>query len=295
MPSLLFWLLCILLAPAELRTERWDNALVMFAACVLVPEGLLLLGKRPALWQTGLLWLFSLSFLWYPMPWVAWLVLPCFLWSVWLVWEALVQWLRQPALDGLLRVFALGYWATALLWAACFLADIRPLGFDPVITGLTAAHFHLAGFVFTVLAYCLFRADKKPATRWLALGTLAGMPLVATGITAGHLDFPPIIEAVSASFFVGMAFFMVFLQIKAAIQEKRALSRNAFFLGAACLIVAMAMAGLYAWRYFLPLPWINIPQMKIWHGTLNTLGFGWMSLLAWKNKTGFGNTLQEGV
>lgn len=41
--------------------------------------------------------------------------------------------------------------------------------------------------------------------------------------------------------------------------------------GAICLLIGAILAGLYALRFVYPIEWLSIQNMKIWHGTLNTM------------------------
>ncbi len=48
------------------------------------------------------------------------------------------------------------------------------------------------------------------------------------------------------------------------------------------LAVGMVLAGLYSSRaYFAPMAWLDIPWMRMLHGSLNALGFSLAALLAW--------------
>ena len=50
---------------------------------------------------------------------------------------------------------------------------------------------------------------------------------------------------------------------------------------AACVLIGIVLATFYVLRFQIPMEWVSIPNMKIWHGTLNTLGFAWLSLLGY--------------
>jgi hypothetical protein len=43
----------------------------------------------------------------------------------------------------------------------------------------------------------------------------------------------------------------------------------------------MALAALYGSRFFVSVPWLDIPWMRALHGTTNSLGFALAGLLAW--------------
>ena len=61
-------------------------------------------------------------------------------------------------------------------------AGLRPLGFPDVIVLMTAVDFHYAGFALLVLAGARRRV-RGPAAGGRCLGAVAGVPLVAAGIT----------------------------------------------------------------------------------------------------------------
>ena len=280
----LFWLVLVLLAGTEFRQNQWECLLVMFAALELAPSGLRLLGIPQKDWYAaipvGLCAAYLFTGFWF-------LALPYLLWAVWMtVQEASQLFLREkrPLLD-FVRLFALAYWAVGAAFAVLYLAGISPLGFDPVIVSLTAAHFHVAGFVLAVLVYALLQARPTALNRTLAWVSLIGMPLVAAGITLTKLGYPPLLEQAAALGFVGFALTVVGQQIRLFFQPQYSQSaRWMWLIGAMCLLAGVALAGLYALRFQFPIQWVSIPNMKIWHGTLNAVGFGWLSFKGWGEK-----------
>ena len=280
------WLLFLLLVGREFLITHWEGALVVFAALALVPTGLHLLGLPQGRWYWAVVAGLALGYGLYPAPAAVFFALPYLLLAVWLLVEAVVNLLiyRDFSWMDVLRVVALGYWATGAGWAICFLAGIGPLGFDAVITGLTAAHFHVAGFVLAVAVRCLFQEKRSAANRSLAWATLAGMPLVAAGITATQLGFSSVLEQVSGGFFAAFAVGVAARQVALFFgkNEYSAVARWCWLIAAGCLLVGAALASLYAVRFSVPLAWVNIPNMKIWHGTLNAVGFGWLTLRGWR-------------
>jgi hypothetical protein len=281
----LIWLLFLLLAGPDFLLTHWEGALVVFSALAVVPLGLSLLGL-PQSWPYALAAAgLAAGYVAYPAPTAAFFALPYLLLAAWLTVDAAAKLLifKNFSWPEVLRVFALGYWTTGAGWAACFLAGIGPLGFDATITGLTAAHFHVAGFTLTAAVRCLFQENPSRANRLLGMAALLGMPLVAAGITASQLGHSPLLEQVSGGFFAAFAVGVAAQHVVLFFQKKHcpALSRWCWLLAAACLLAGAALASLYAMRFSLPLAWVNIPNMKVWHGTLNTLGFGWGTLLGW--------------
>lgn len=278
----LAWMLFLWAAGREFRLNHWEGALVVFAALALVPQGLELLGFRqgPEFWVAagGL----ALAYLFFPHPATAFAALPYLGLALWTsVREATNLFVfKDFQLHAWVRLAALMYWATGAVWAFCFLAGIAPLGFDPVVTGLTAAHFHVAGFVLAVVVACLLRQLPGVATRLQGWATLLGMPLVATGITLTKLGFSPVFEWASALLFAVFGFSVVLLHLKLALNTGD--GRRWWWSGAALsLLPGLILAVLYALRFHYPIEWVNIPNMKIWHGTLNAAGFGWMVLQGW--------------
>lgn len=280
------WLLLLLFADPAFLDGQWECALVMFAALALVPTGVAQMGLPQSNWY----WLAALSFCaayWFNSPGAGYsdaLALPYSLWAVWLTLRTATGFLtmKKISLAEWVRVFALGYWATGAFWALCYLIGIQPVGFDPVIVSLTAAHFHVAGFVLAVVVWNLLTHENSALNRLLALGVLAGMPLVAAGITLSKLGFPSWIEMVAAVAFALMALVVVVQHVRLGFNgQYPIIARRYWLTGVFCLTIGAALAGLYGLRFVFPLDFIHIPNMKIWHGTLNALGFGWCVLQGW--------------
>ncbi len=280
------WLLFLFLVVQEFLLTHWEGALVVFAALALVPTGLHLLGLPQGRWYWAVAAGLALGYGLYPAPIAVFFALPYFLLAAWLLIESTTNLLvyRVFSWENVLRTVALGYWATGAGWAMCFLAGIGPLGFDAVITGLTAAHFHVAGFVLAVAVRCIFQEKPSAANHVLAWATLAGMPLVAAGITMTQLGFSPLLEQVSGGFFAAFAVGVAARQVALFFGKNRypAAARWCWLAASGCLLVGAALASLYAMRFSFPLVWVNIPNMKIWHGTLNAVGFGWLTLQGWR-------------
>lgn len=279
------WFPFLLYTAESLLQYHWEAALVVFAAMAIVPRGLFLLGYDPAyvyaFTVVGLAWGYSE---WPNHDSAVWWALPYGLGALWLtVWE-FVNMLVYKKYDTLtwMRIVALGYWATGALGGVFFLADLHPLGFDSQMIGLTSAHFHVAGFVPAVMVYCLYEDNPRRAGRRLGYAVAAGMPAVAAGITLTHLGFSPVFEWVAATGFVGLIFWVVWRQVKLALQQELYTRQREFWIrGSACVVVGAAMGGVYALRFYWPFDWFTIPNMRFWHGTLNTIGFGWLVLRGW--------------
>lgn len=270
---------------SELVYSHWEAVLVMFAALFLVPKGLRILSLPPVplYWipATGL----CVAYLFFPAPFAPLLGLPYLVVACWSAIREGVNLLvyRRFTLGEILRAVALAYWATGAAWALFFLAHIQPLGFDPTMVGLTAAHFHVAGFVLSTVIYALLLAQPGRFTRVLGHAALLGMPLVALGITLTKWGVTSMVEGLSSLLFAGMALAVAGTQLRRFGQKNLPrLARGCWLGGAVCLLIGALLASLYALRFQWPLPWVNIPHLKVWHGTLNAVGFGWLSLHGWQ-------------
>ncbi len=284
---LILWILFLSLAGEDVLQTHWEGAMVVFAALALVPYGLQLLHLPQRRWHLFSAIGLGAAYLFFPNQYAPILALPYLLSSAWLTVREFANLFIIKKLELLqwVRIAALVYWATGALWALCFLADIRPLGFDPVIVGLTAAHFHVAGFVLATVVYCLLSDAPYLTNKLLGWTTLAGMPLVAAGITLTKFGFSPIFEWASALSFVGFALVVVWQHIRLFSQKNNPrMARRLWLGGANCLLVGGVLASLYAIRFSFPMDWVNIPNMKIWHGTLNAIGFGWLVLQGWNRR-----------
>ncbi len=280
------WLLWLLAAGPAYLQSSWESALVLFAAWVLVPEGLSLL-RAPA---RLLYWLGvgALSLSYYltdvPSSWRGLLALPYVGLALWITVRELTQLFTLPKiqLPDIVRVAAFAYWSTGAVFALCSLTGFRPLDFDLVIVSLTAAHFHVAGFVLATVAYRMLLAAPGRVTTFTGWGVLAGMPSVATGIVLSKWGFSPVFEWVAALLFVLFAAVLVAWHFSRLRDTHYPLAARRYWLGGAvCLLAGISLASLYALRFVYPISWVHIPNMKIWHGTLNTLGFGWLMLHGW--------------
>lgn len=273
------WLLLVLFVGKEYRDTQWECLIVMFSALALNPLALRLLHIPPLNFYLPIAVLFCTAYLfnqyWY-------FSIPYLVLAVWFTLREGVQLFVHPKvqLREWVRVFALGYWATGALFAVLYLAGFSPFGFDLVIVSLTVAHFHVAGFVLATLVFCMLQTRPNRTSSVLGWAALFGMPLVALGITLTQMGFPSWIEEVSAMAFVAFVGVFVSSQLRCAFdQQFPKQAQWLLFGGAACLILGGILAALYALRFQWPIQWVSILNMKIWHGTLNSVGFAWLSLL----------------
>lgn len=292
---LLIWFSFICLAGSAFIPARWEIILIVFAALNLVPHGLGLLlsenGRPNTWWQWGAILLFCAAWLLENpvfsaasmLPYVGWAVYLSFKeWGkLWFSLDASISNASQRR-SAWVRSAALSWWATGAVFALFVVTGYQPFGFDPMLIALTAAHFHVAGFVLTAIVYALDRAGSNQLTRVLAWGTVVGMPLVATGITFTKLGLGPTLEWCAALGFAAMAICVALLQLKMAARAGFVWPvRILWILAGISLLGGALLAVAYALRFQVYIPWASIAFMKIWHGTLNTCGFAYLSLWAW--------------
>ncbi len=279
--GLVAWLAAVAGLQPGLLAAEWAAVLLLFAPLVIVPLTLPLLG--PLSWpgraagglQFPAAFVLILAFLQpaglaaglYTVPWLLVTALLCLegLLRIWRGGGALTEWCLDAGL-----VFLL----VGGLWTSAARAGLRPLDFDAAIVLLTANHFHYAGFVLPILAGLAGRRLPGPAARWTAAGVLAGVPLVALGITTTQLGFAPWPEVLAALVMAASGLGVALLHLRLARQagEGRVV-RLLWGLAGGSLVCGMALAGLYAVRFYGPLGWLSIEWMRALHGTINVFGF----------------------
>ena len=168
-------------------------------------------------------------------------------------------------------------------WLVLSRLGAQPLGFGDTIVLLTAVHFHYAGFAAPILTGMAGRKlgevkpGDRPAFRLVAVGVIAGTPLLAAGFT-----FSPLLAGVAAcvlaASLVGLALLTLFFVVPAV---EAAVPRALLIVSAASLAPAMLLAAAYAIGELTRVPVLTIPQMAHVHGWLNALGFVLCGLLAW--------------
>ncbi len=168
-------------------------------------------------------------------------------------------------------------------WLLASRLGINPLGFGDTIVLLTAIHFHYAGFAAPILAGMAGRrlAAARPSAwgifRVVATGVVAGVPLVAAGITIS-----PALEVAAACILAGSLAALSALTLYAIVPTLRRRSAQALLvISAAAAVIAMLFAVAYAVGEFAQAPIVGIPRMIEVHGLVNALGFVLCGLIAW--------------
>jgi hypothetical protein len=270
--------------------DEWAAVLLLFAPLVLVP--LVLRLARPLSWpgriadvlQFPAALALAVSFLWpvgteaalWTLPWLGVTALVCL--------EGLTRVARRglAPLSELCLNAGLIFLLVGGLWASAARAGLRPLDFEDRIVLLTANHFHYAGFVLPIVAGLAGRRLPGWVSRWSAAGVLAGVPLVAAGITATQLGFAPWLECLAALVMAAAGLGVAWLHLMLAWGARTTeLVRALWAIAGLALAFGMVLAGCYGLRFYLPLEWLSIPWMRALHGTANTFGFALAGVLAW--------------
>ncbi len=293
-----FWVLSLAWQVEGLRSMAWSAALLGLAALALAPLVLDLAGEvgEGGISRRLLDWARLLH-----MPAAVMLAVSLRLEPGWVAAALVMPWLGLAgmlAVAGAVRIGRRGVWPLASLvrdaglvmlvvggaWTVADRLGLRPMGFGADIVQLTAVHFHYAGLVLPVVAACVlaeFPNSRSAATA--GVGVLAGVPLVAIGITAAQAGHGSWGELVAALVLAPSAMLVGFLQLRLAFQRRwPRVVQVLWIVSGTSLMFGMGMALLYAARaHTLPLPWLDIPWMRALHGTVNALGFALCGTLAW--------------
>jgi len=295
------WTAFVVPRVGDLQAEAWSQALLLFAALVLLPLALDLfrddtesaeaargfdrvgaLQTPAALLLAGAGWLS-------PGPLALAAALP---WGVLTGLLASIGFMRlsrgglRRPLDGLCRDAALIYAAVGGAWTLADRGGLRPLGFDSSIVALTAVHFHYAGLLLPLFAGLVQRElwFWRFASR-AAVGVVLGVPAVAIGTATTQLCWGTSLETAAG---VGLALAgmaVAILHVRIATEGRHAAAtRILLAITGASLFFGMLLAALYAMRTSAMLvPGLGIPQMRMLHGTVNAIGFGLCGVLAWRS------------
>jgi len=289
-PGAAIWSLYLLVAQPQLMSIAWSRAMLLLAALLVIPLALPLLRdeKRyaPLLQQAerwrflaALLLAFSLArtegvlAVLFALPWLAVTLL--------IAVQGFLDLVRRQR--SAVVALAMSYLAIGGVWAVCDRAGWTPLGFDREIGLLTSIHFHFAGFALPLLA--TLAADKlgTPAARRTAWAATIAPPLLAVGITSAHFGAPAVIETITAASMACAAIAVAWQYIKLSAQPGAEFPvRFCWTIAALMLAAAMIPAIAYGARTFLPIPWLDIPLMRIVHGSANAFGFTLPALLGWR-------------
>lgn len=231
----------------------------------------------PALWGLSVLTL-GVSLLLPVGPLAAGLVLPHLLFCL-----ALAGCAARLALQHAGRVwqdphllctgFALGFLPIAGLHGIAYQAGLTWLNFDPLIIGLTAVHFHFAGYALLVIQATVWRHTPNSFNAWTARLLPLGIPLLAAGITFGGL-----FEFVCALLFSWLGLAVAIPLGKLATRQTKPTPMTAILVAAGSLATGMVFSQAYAVGVYFQQDWLTLPAMVVTHGLSNAVGFALVGL-----------------
>lgn len=167
-------------------------------------------------------------------------------------------------------------------WLVVSRLGVQLLGYGDTIILLTAVHFTFAAYAAPILSGLAGRRLREyssvgPVFRLTPIGIIAGMPLVAAGIT-----FSPVMALVGALMIsIGLVLLAV-LVVGWIVPSTRSLPAQVLLLiSSASSLPAMGLACVYAYSIVFQQLLIDIPQMAMTHGLLNAFGFTLCGLFAW--------------
>lgn len=282
----LIWIAMVALLNARAPEPSWVVVLLLFSPLVLMP---LWFGEAENLWRRkfddAAAIVLAGAFLREPGWEAALFAVPWLIVRVLLVWDVAMEWrkLGTPSLAESSVQAAAVFPAIGAAWLVAHRANWTPWHFDPLIVLLTAAHFHHAGFTLPLMAGLNAKARPGALTRFSCVAILAGVPLVAVGITGTHFGMMRLVEPFGVTILVLGALGVAVAQMRRGFEcEWGGWTRAGFLISGASLFAAMLLALSFGLRYLIPNLALTMPQMWAIHGTLNAFGFGLCGILAWR-------------
>jgi hypothetical protein len=188
---------------------------------------------------------------------------------------------RPSGLEPYLPMAACAYLAVGAVWLILYRAEIRPRGFPIEIVGLTAVHFHFAGFAGPILAAQASRWLRALPGKWdrlaafAGLGVVVAMVLIAVGISAS-----PMLE-MEGSLLMAAALIAIAAGTTLIAFRLPVPARALLVISSAAVWISMVLAVQYALGQYTVTGSISVRDMARSHGVLN-LVFTVFGLLGWK-------------
>jgi hypothetical protein len=156
------------------------------------------------------------------------------------------------------------------VWLVLSRAGVGPRGFAPLTVFLAALHFHFSGFTLQILIAAIGRRLGASALhRFVAIGAIAGIPLIA----AGNALASPVVKLVGVASMVLSVSVLAGVSIGVAARAPSRAARGLLLVSAGSVAAGMALAATYGVGELTGDRWIGIPAMVAMHGLLNALGF----------------------
>lgn len=287
-PSVLIGAVVWLIAHVWLDPE-WERSVHWLGALVHVPLALGLISRGDAATRRGL-WnaftllagvslplAFAMDVGWVALPWLVFTVVCAGLGC----WRTVTLGLRRP---GALADWGLIWFGVSGAWTFASAIRWEVFGFPHIIVLLAGVHQLFAGLVLQVIASRIVAARPGRVPWIAAICVSLGNPLVAVGILTSHLGLPVWIEFGAVWFYACSVIVLGWMQLFLALWPKSGLpwySRVLLVISDLSLGTAMTLAIIFVWGVRRGVPTLTIPEMIIWHGTLNAFGFALSGLIGW--------------
>ena len=195
------------------------------------------------------------------------------------------------ALDGLMRLtrarlqsfqefcFATGegYALVGALWLLASRMGLQPVGFHEPIVLLTAVHFHYAGLMGAVLVGLVASSMRTGLLLRIALScAVLGPGLLGLAFLVG-----PKLKLAAVGVMVIGECGIAIGTLDVGLASGSGMGGRMLQMGSACVVLGMALAGIWAVGEYPLHTFVNLEQMARYHGVLNSFGFGLCSLGGW--------------
>jgi hypothetical protein len=288
------WVIALVAQSPSPFDVAWAGVLLMLAPLLLVPLALRVIDERSGGEVSGLpratrllalpaAILLQLAFCCEPGVLTAALSVPWLLVTALIALRGFIRFVRSDARFSASSCVEIGmiYLVIGGGWTLLSRAGVTPLDFKPVIVLLTGIHFHYAGFVLPVVTGLAASRCGGGLARAIGVLVVVSVPLVAVGITSTQLGGPPVVETAAALLMSLGGLLAAVLQWRAAASVEPDLSRALLRVSSVSLAIAMVFSTLYGLRHFGVAPGLDIPWMRVLHGTTNVFGFALPAVAAW--------------
>ena len=207
------------------------------------------------------------------------------------VWVIVAMSLALDGLERLIRTrlrsfpefcFALGegYTLVGALWLLVSRLGKQPVGFHEPIVLLTAVHFHYAGLMAAILAGLV--ASNASAIRLpLALRIALSCAVLGPGLLGLAFLVGPKLKLAAVGLIVIGECGVALGTFRIGLADASGIGGRMLLVGSGCVILGMALAGIWAIGEYPLHAFVNLQQMARYHGVLNSVGFGLCSLVGW--------------
>ncbi|MFD2672662.1 YndJ family protein [Marinicrinis sediminis] len=195
--------------------------------------------------------------------------------TMWVAWIGIKRFLKRGFvnLEEISIEVGMMYLSVGGMWFFAHVIEFDT-GFSPIITWLTGIHFHYAAFLLPVSAGLLGRMHRSAWYRWVVLILLVNPVLVAIGISGWRL-----IEVGSVFLYIVAIFGLIILAFRTTFTSRA--QTVSLRLSYVALGIAIIFSLLYASGHAFGWWEITIPFMLAFHGLLNCVFFGGLSIVGW--------------